>query len=345
MEHTTIAVDVAKSVFEIGISHRPGHVDKHHRLSRNQLAIFFAAQPPATVIMEACSSSHHWARQFMRFGHDVKLLPPFYVRPYVHRSKTDRTDVKGMLEAWRNSEIRPVPIKTEAQQQLIAFHRVRSTWIATRTARINTARGILREFGIVVADGASRVPTRVTALIEDADTELPMGVRDLLHELVVEIRQLTSRIESVERQLAAMAGETPVVERLRSIPGIGLLTATAFIAFVGNIERFPSSRHFACYLGLTPREHSSGLRRQLGHISKRGDAYIRMLLTHGARSVLLAAKSKSKSDKFSTWAVDIDRRRGHNKASIAVANKMARIVWAVWKYGNPYGVRSVPDSR
>ncbi len=340
MEHTTIAVDVAKSVFEIGISHRPGHVDKHHRLSRNQLSIFFAGQPPATVIMEACSSSHHWARQFVRFGHDVKLLPPFYVRPYVHRSKTDRTDVKGMLEAWRNSEIRPVPIKTEAQQQLIAFHRVRSTWIATRTARINTARGILREFGIVVGDGASRVPTRVTALIEDADTELPMGVRDLLHELVVEIRQLTSRIETVERQLAAIAGETPVVERLRSIPGVGLLTATALIAFVGNIERFPSSRHFACYVGLTPREHSSGLRRQLGHISKRGDAYIRMLLTHGARAVLWAAKSKSKSDKFSTWALDIHRRRGHNKASIAVANKMARIVWAVWKYGNPYGVRS-----
>jgi transposase len=340
MQQTTIAVDVAKSVFEIGISHRPGHVDKHHRLSRNQLSIFFAGQPPATVIMEACSSSHHWARQFMRFGHDVKLLPPFYVRPYVLRSKTDRTDVKGMLEAWRNSEIRPVPIKTEAQQQLIACHRVRSTWIGTRTARINTARGILREFGIVIANGASRVPTRVTELIEDADTELPMGVRDLLNQLVVEIRQLTSRIESVERQLTAMAGETPVVERLRSIPGVGLLTATALIAFVGSVERFPSSRHFACYLGLTPREHSSGLRRQLGHISKRGDSYIRMLLTHGARSVLWAAKSKSKADKFSTWAVDIHRRRGHNKASIAVANKMARIVWAVWRHGNPYGVPS-----
>jgi transposase len=340
MQRTTIAVDVAKSVFEIGISHRPGHVDKYHRLSRNQLSIFFAGQPPATVVMEACSSSHHWARQFMRFGHDVKLLPPFYVRPYVQRSKTDRTDVKGMLEAWRNSEIRPVPIKTEAQQQLIAFHRVRSTWIATRTARINTARGILREFGIVVADGASRLSARVTELIEDADTELPMGVRDLLNELVVEIGQLTSRIESIERQLTAVAGETPVVQRLRSIPGVGLLTATALIAFVGNVERFPSSRHFACYLGLTPREHSSGLRRQLGHISKRGDSYLRMLLTHGSRSVLWAAKSKSKPDKFSTWAVDIHRRRGHNKASIAVANKMARIVWAVWKHGTPYGVRS-----
>jgi transposase len=340
MKNTTIAVDLAKSVFEIGISYRPGHVDQRLRLSRNQLSTFFAGQAPATIVMEACSSSHYWARQFVRFGHDVKLLPPFYVRPYVQRSKTDRTDVKGMLEAWRNSEIRPVPIKTEAQQQLIALHRVRSTWIATRTARINTVRGTLREFGIVVANGASRVPARVTELIEDANTELPMRVRDLLNELVMEIRQLTSRIENVERQLAALAGETPVVERLRSIPGVGLLTATALIAFVGNIERFPSCRHFACYLGLTPREHSSGLRRQLGHISKRGDVYLRMLLTHGARSVLWAAKSKLQPDKFSTWAVDIHRRRGHNKAAIAVANKMARIVWAVWKHGNTYGVRS-----
>jgi transposase len=341
MKNTTIAVDLAKSVFEIGISYRPGHVDQHHRLSRNQLSNFFAGQAPATVVMEACSSSHHWARQFVRFGHDVKLLPPFYVRPYVQRSKTDRTDVKGMLEAWRNSDIRPVPIKTEAQQQLIALHRVRSTWIATRTARINTSRGILREFGIVVANGASRVPARVTELIEDANTELPMGVRDVLNELVMEIRQLTSRIENVERQLASLADETPAVERLCSIPGVGLLTATALIAFVGNVERFPSSRHFSCYLGLTPREHSSGLRRQLGQISKRGDVYIRMLLTHGARSVLWAAKSKSKPDKFSTWALDVHRRRGHNKASIAVANKMARIVWAVWKHGKPYGVRSL----
>jgi transposase len=341
MKNTTIAVDLAKSVFEIGISYRPGHVDQYHRVSRNLLSNFFAGQAPATVIMEACSSSHHWARQFVRFGHDVKLLPPFYVRPYVQRSKTDRTDVKGMLEAWRNSDIHPVPIKTEAQQQLIALHRVRSTWIATRTARINTSRGILREFGIVVANGASRVPARVTELIEDANTELPMGVRDVLNELVIEIRQLTSRIENVERQLAALADETPVVERLCSIPGVGLLTATALIAFVGNVERFPSSRHFSCYLGLTPREHSSGLRRQLGQISKRGDVYIRMLLTHGARSVLRAAKLKSKPDKFSTWALDVHRRRGHNKASIAVANKMARIVWAVWKHGKPFGVRSL----
>ncbi len=147
MKNTTIAIDLAKSVFEIGISDRPGHIARNHRLSRTELAAFVAAQPPATVVMEACSSAHYWGRKFEGFGHDVKLLPPFAVRPYVQRSKTDRTDVKGMLEAWRNSDIRPVPIKTESQQQLTSLHRVRSTWMAARTMRINSARGLLREFG------------------------------------------------------------------------------------------------------------------------------------------------------------------------------------------------------
>ena len=292
--------------------------------------------------MEACGSAHHWARQFQSFGHDVKLLSPFAVRPYVQRSKTDRTDVKGMFEAWRNSEIRPVPVKTEAQQQLTALHRVRSTWMATRTARINTARGLLREFGIVFPAGASTLPDRVRQLIADADSAVPTVLRELLHPLVLEIRQLESGVQSVECQLKALADETPVVERLLSIPGVGLLTATAVVAFVGDIQRFPSGRHFACYLGLTPREHSSGGRRRLGRISKCGDVYIRMLLIHGARAVLWAAKSKAQPDRFRAWAVDIEKRRGHNKAAIAVANKMARIVWAVWKFGRSFETRVQP---
>jgi transposase len=269
-------------------------------------------------------------------GHDVKLLPPFYVRPYVQRSKTDRADVKGMLEAWRNSDIRPVPVKTESQQQLTSLHRLRSAWMATRTMRINSARGLLREFGIVFPAGASTVTDRVLELIADADTDVPILLRDLLHELVLEIRQLEVHTQTVEADLEALAAQTPVVERLRSVPGIGLLTATALVGFVGDVQRFPSGRHFAAYLGLTPREHSSGSRRLLGRISKCGDVYLRMLLIHGARSVLWAAKSKTDPDRFRTWALDVQRRRGHNKAAIAVANKMARIVWAVWKFGKPF---------
>ncbi len=256
------------------------------------------------MIMEACSSSHYWGRKCQGFGHDVKLLPPFCVRPYVQRSKTDRTDVKGMLEAWRNSDIRPVPVKTESQQQLTPLHRVRSTWMAARTMRMNSARGLLREFGIVFPAGASTLPDHVQSLIEDADAAVPMVLRDLLQELVLEIGELESRIKTVEKHLQALAAQTPVVERLRTIPGVGLLTATALVGFVGDVARFPSGRHFAAYLGLTPREHSSGGRRRLGRISKQGDVYLRMLLIHGARAVLQGAQPKSDPDRFRSWAGD-----------------------------------------
>jgi transposase len=241
-----------------------------------------------------------------------------------------------MFEAWRNSDIRPVPIKSISQQQMTALHRLRSTWTGTRTARINAVRGTLREFGIVIPIGASRVAPAVTELLESADNELPMVVRDLLHELLSEIRQLEGYVKNAERQLQALTQETPVVERLRSIPGVGLLTATALVAFIGDVNRFPSGRHFASYLGLTPREHSSGQRRYLGRISKAGDVYLRTLLVHAARSVLLSARSKPEPQYLHAWALNVQHLRGHNKATAAVANKLARIIWAVWRNGKTY---------
>lgn len=339
MKHTTIAIDLAKSVFELGISNRPGHIAETHRLSREQIAAFMAHQPATTVVMEACGSAHYWGRRFQGFGHEVKLLPPLYVRPYVQRSKTDKADVKGMLEAWRNSAIRPVPVKTEDQQQLTSLHRVRSAWMGARTMRINAARGLLREFGFVFPLGAAALPGRIRELIADADNGLSMPLRELLAQLVLEIGELETRIEAVDKQLGAVAVQTPVVERLRSIPGIGLLSSTALVGFVGDVGRFPSGRHFACYLGLTPKEYSSGPRRRLGRISKQGDVYLRTLLIHGARAVLNGAKSHAKPDRFRAWALELEQRCGHNKAAIAVANKLARIVWAVWKSGKPFEAR------
>ena len=259
MKDKTIGVDVAKSVFEIGISDRPGHVAKTRRLTRAKFLPFFRDQEPVTVVMEACGASHHWGRQLEKLGHKVVLIPPQYVRPYVPRNKTDRTDVKGLLEAYRNSDIYPVPIKTIAQQQLTALHRLRSRWIGTRTARINTLRGLLREFGFVLPMGARQLVPGVLVLIEDADVEIPPVVREMFHQVCCEIRELEGRIQSVERELEALAREMPVVERLETIPGIGMLTATAIVGAVGNIQRFRTSRHFASYLGLTPREHSSGV--------------------------------------------------------------------------------------
>ncbi len=337
MKGKTIAVDLAKNVFEIGVSERPGHVEKTYRLSRGKFLKFFVDQSPSRVVMEACGSSHYWAREIGKYGHEVKLISPQYVKPYVQRNKTDRADVKGLLEADRNGDIHAVPVKTIDQQQLTALHRIRSRWMATRIARINTLRGLLREFGFIIPVGARHVIPAATELIEDAEADLPSALRDVFYEMCTEIRELEARLESVEQRLEALASQTPAVARLRSIPGIGLLTATALVGFVGDVTRFRSSRHFASYLGLTPREHSSGNVRRLGRISKRGDVYLRTLLIHGARSVLWSAHRKSITPSpLQQWGLRIHQQRGYNKATVALANKLARRVWAVWKRDSDY---------
>ena len=339
-DHTTYAVDLAKSVFEIAVSNHPGHVRERHRLSRERFLTFFAQQRPGTVLLEACGSAHHWARSLSTIGHNVVLLPPHRVRPYVTGNKTDSADAKALLEAARNQDIRPVPIKSIDQQSLAALHRLRSAWISVRTARINTIRGLLRELGVFIPLGAKRVRPTLAELLEDPDSPLPHAIRPALADSADEIGDLERRLANLETQLNALGKAIPDVKLLQTIPGIGLITATALVAFVGNVQRFPSGRHFASYLGLTPREHSSGLTRHLGAISKRGDTYIRMLLVHGARSVLWSAKGKTNPHPIQLWALEVERLRGHNKAAVALANKLARIIWAVWKDQRPYERRS-----
>jgi len=231
-----------------------------------------------------------------------------------------------------------------ALQVLSALHRLRSAWMAERTARLNTLRGLLREMGVVIPVGAQHVVPQARQVIEDADSALPVAVRPLLGEACDEIGALQERVGQVERQLQALAEQTPLVERLRSIPGVGLLSATALVAFVVDIQRFPTARHFASYLGLTPRERSSGLRRRLGCISKRGDAYLRMLLIHGARSVLCHAKKTPQHDRLREWALRLERTAGHNKAAVALANKLARIVWSVWKHERAFDRLPAPQA-
>lgn len=333
---TRIAVDVAKAVFEIAVSGRPGQVQRRARKQRAQFLDFMAQQPAATVVMEACGSSHYWGRRLEQLGHHVVLLPPHQVRPYVRRNKTDRTDAKGILEASRNEDIRAVPVKTVAQQTLTSLHRFRSAWVHQRTSRLNTMRGLLRELGVFIPVGSREVVPAVWALVEDADSDMPDALRAVFAEACREIREIEARIKQVERQLEAMASQLPVVERLLTVPGIGLLTATALFAFIGDIRRFPSGRHLASWLGLTPREYSSGLKRYLGRISKRGDGYLRTLLIHGARSTLLHAR-KQQPDHLRQWAHKLSQTHVHNKAAVAVANKVARIVWAVWSRNQPYG--------
>lgn len=336
MQHTTIAVDVAKSVFEVAVSHRPGKVASRYRLTRQRFGRFLAEQAPATVVMEACGMAHHWGREAQARGHAVRLLPPRDVRPYVRGNKTDRSDATGILEANRNESIRPVPVKSVEQHALAGLHRMRGAWVAARTARLNTLRGLLRELGVMIPAGAHQVVPHVWELISDAGSELPDALRPVLAEAAREVAELEQRIHKVEVQLEGVAKESPHVRRLRTVPGVGLLTATAIVAAVGDLKRFPSARHFASSLGLTPRESSSGNVRRLGRITKRGDPYLRMLLIHGARSVLHHAKRNARPDRLRAWALEREQTRGHNKAAVAVANKMARLVWAVSVRENDY---------
>ena len=333
---TVVAVDLAKTVFQIAVSDTPGEVARSRRLTRPGFLAFFEKLPPAIVVMEACGSAHHWGRQLQALGHAVELLPAHLVRPYVPRNKTDRADALGILEAWRNKDIHPVPVKTIDQQALGGIHRFRSGWIATRTAQVNTIRGLLREFGILIPLGVEKVVPQVRLLVEDADSPVPCAIRPSLAAACDEVELLDGRIKQAEKELESLCEQDPVASRLRSTPGIGLITGTALVARVGDVDRFRSGRHFASYLGITPREHSSGLKQRFGRISKRGDGYLRMLLIHGARSVICHARRSKTHDRLRDWALKLQSRTRHNKAAVALANKMARMVWAVWRHDRDY---------
>jgi transposase len=333
MDATTIAVDLAKNVFEIAIANDRWHVIRRYRFTRARFERFLREEPRAHVVMEACGSAHYWARTAQRSGHRVTLLPSQYVRPYVRRCKTDRTDAEALLEAVRSGSIAPVAVKSVTQQEVLALHRVRQQWMTTRTARLNAMRGLLLEQGIAIPRGARTMLMQVGVLLSRADG-LPRCLGDVLTLLRDEVRELEHRVHTVERELGALAAQDQVIQRLMRIPGVGLLTATALIATVGHIHAFRRARRFASWLGLTPREWSSGRDRHLGAITKQGDVYLRCLLTHGARAVLLMARRAAHAGtaltRLQQWALTVQRNRGHNKATIAVANKLARIIWVVW---------------
>jgi len=336
MDATTVGIDLAKNVFEIALADERGHIVERQRLSRARFDRFFANRAACRIVMEACGSAHHHARRLSSQGHDVVLLPAQYARAYVRRNKTDAADAAALIEAARCPDIRPVPIKSIDQQALQQLHRLRSQWMAARTARINFLRGCLREFGIGVPVGAQRAIQTVRDALSHQHLAVPALLHPSLLELLAEIVSLEQRCKQIDQQLARLSEHDPVIERLLQIPGVGPLTATALRASVVDVQRFPSGRHFASWLGLTSREHSSGERRRLGRISKQGDPYLRTLLIHGARAVLLAARSAQRRgsalDRLRTWALELQERRGHNKAAVALANKLARIVWATWRF-------------
>ena len=258
--------------------------------------------------MEACGTAHHWGRTFEAMGHRVRLLPPGDVSRYRDGNKTDRADAKALLEAACNEEIDPVPVKSLDQQAIAALHRVRSGYLQTRPARINAVRGHLREFGVMIPLGASRVVP--LARIAIADDAVPAYLGEVLEDVLREIEILADKAKAVQRSLEHLSQQMPEVQLLMTIPGIGVLTATALVSFVGDVRRFRSGRQLAAYLGLTPREFSSGSSRRLGRITKRGNSYVRMMLIHGARSALRAGKISDEPDDLRTWALGVETTKG-----------------------------------
>lgn len=336
MHATTVGVDLAKNRFELAIADQHYRVQRRLTLTRRRFEAFIATFPKCLFVLEACGSSQPWGRKLRDLGHEVRLLPAQYVRAYVRRNKTDAADAAALIEASRCTDINSVPIKSVDQQQVLQLHRLREQYKQMRTARINLLRGCLREFGISLPKGVSRGLAGMRDALASADNDLPDALRPWIAEGLQEIGAFKQRELDLERQIHALTKEDEVIQRWLAVPGVGLLGASALRASIGDMQRFPTGRHLSSWLGLTAREHSSGEQRRLGRMSKRGDAYLRTLLVHGARSALIAARRAQQSaqplDALRQWALTIEQRRGTNKATVALANKIARILWALARY-------------
>lgn len=340
MHAKTVAIDLAKEIFELAFADEAGRVIERKRLSRKAFLRVMDQRPALRVLMEACGSAHHWGRRFQRQGHEVRLIPARDVRPDVRGNKTDRHDVAGILEADRCAQIASVPVKAPEQPGIQALHRLREHLKSERTATINLLRGVLREFGVVIPVGSAKVSTAVLEALEDGDNDLPMALRHGLDEPRQRLTQGQADRRGLEQRLEEFAARDVAVQRYRSVPGVGVLTATALRAGAGDLSRFRSGRQLSAWLGLTPREHSSGEKRRLGRLTKRGDTSLRTLLIHGARAVLQAARLKQRRGQplnpLQSWALDVHGRQGHNKAACALANKLARRLWAMEHHGKAF---------
>ena len=330
MQVATVGLDLAKSVFQVhGVDAR-GKAVLANRLRRGAVLGFFASLPPCTVGMEACASAHYWAREIARFGHTVRLLPPQYVKPYVKRHKNDRADAEAICEAVQRPTMRFVPVKTEEQQGMLVVHRVREMLVHQRGQLINALRGHLAEFGIVAPQGAGRVFDLTARLADPGDDVIPATARPVLQVLVEQLRATERRLDDLDGRLRAEAARNETCRRLATIPGIGPITATALAATITDANAFASGRHLAAWLGLVPRQRSSGGKERLGGISKAGDGYLRRLLVQGAQALLRWR------NRATPWITGLLQRRPVNVVAVAIANKTARIAWAVMVRGEPY---------
>lgn len=339
MNVARVGLDLAKSVFQVHGVDAVGAAVLRRRLTRSQMLGFFAKLAPCTIGMESCSSAHHWARELTRLGHEVRLIPPQYVKPYVKRNKTDAADAEAICEAVGRPNMRFVPIKTLAQQAVLALHRVRSLLVRQRTATINAVRGLLGEFGLVAGKGTARLDELRRRLGAASPEDVPPAARSAIESLFEHVDDLRTRTEVIEAEILAWHQASEASKRLASIPGVGPLTASALVAAVGDARQFRSARHFAAWLGLTPRMTSSGDKQRIGHISKAGDRYLRTLLIHGARAVVGAINRPNLRPR--PWLSPLLARRPIPVAAAALAHKTARAVWAMLSRGEEYRSRLV----
>ena len=334
MKITTIGLDIAKSVFHLCAVNKMGRLLKKKQLKRKQVLAYLSKLEPCLVAMEACGGANYWAREIEALGHQVKLIAPQYVKPYIKGNKNDYNDAEGIAEAAQRANMRFVPIKTVEQQDVQNVHRQRERIKKARTALVNQVRGLLAEYGIVINKGGVAVRKGLPEVLEDAENGLTQLSRELFAELLEELRLLEQQFEVCEKRIHVMSKENAVCRRLDDILGIGPITASATYAAAGDGKDFVNGRHFSAWIGLVPGQHTTGGKPTLLGISKRGNAYLRTLFIHGARAVLL--HSANKTDRFSLWAQALLERRGHNKACVAVANKMARMAWVIMAKDETY---------
>src|SRR5450631_942318 len=336
MNITLVGIDLAKLVFQIhGVDAR-GKVALRKQLKRSLAGTFFAQLAPCVIGMEACGGAHYWARKLTEFGHMVKLIAPQFIKPYVKTNKNDAADAEAICEAVGRPNMRFVPIKNTEQQAILGLHRARQGFVTERTAQANQIRGLLSEFGLVIPVGIRCIESKLPEILEDAENGLSGASRALFARLFEHFRTLDRQVDELEREINAWHRENVASQRLQAIPGIGPLTASALVASVGDAKVFHNGRQFAAWLGLVPRQSSTGGKTNLLGISKRGDTYLRTLLIHGARSVLLSAKRHP--DRASGWLARVASRRNPNIAAVALANKNARVVWAMLAHGRDYQV-------
>jgi transposase len=331
---TTLGIDLAKSVFQLHGVDEASSVVLQKKLRRGAVLDFLGKLEPCLIGMEACATSHYWAREIAAFGHDVRLIPPAYVKPYVKRQKNDAADAEAICEAVTRPNMRFVPVKTEEQQSVLVLHRSRDLLMRQRTMILNAIRAHLAEFGIVAAQGPRKVVDLVRRLAEPDGLDLPALARSALMSLAAQLETLAEEIGRIERQLMVWHRQSEASRRLETIPGVGLITATALAASVPDPSVFRSGRQFAAWLGLVPRQNSSGGKERLGRVSKMGNGYLRRLLVVGATSV--TRRAETTDTRTGAWVRSLLERKPTRLVTVAVANKTARTAWALLAKGESY---------